>query len=244
MQEVNDMFDFKNKVAVVTGGARGIGKCISEKFREAGATVCVIDLLDNEYYVGDLADKQTLERFADKVIADFGHVDYLINNAAPKMCGITKGSYEDFEYALRVGVTAPFYLSKLFAPHFAQGASIINISSSRDRMSQPRTESYTAAKGGISALTHAMAVTFAGKVRVNSISPGWIDNNCTVYEGADAVQQPAGRVGNPHDIANMVLYLCSDMAGFITGENVCIDGGMTKQMIYHGDHGWSLDAEK
>ena len=238
------MFDFKNKVAVVTGGARGIGKCISEKFREAGATVCVIDLLDNEYYVGDLADKQTLERFADKVIADFGHVDYLINNAAPKMCGITKGSYEDFEYALRVGVTAPFYLSKLFAPHFAQGASIINISSSRDRMSQPRTESYTAAKGGISALTHAMAVTFAGKVRVNSISPGWIDNNCTVYEGADAVQQPAGRVGNPHDIANMVLYLCSDMAGFITGENVCIDGGMTKQMIYHGDHGWSLDAEK
>lgn len=238
------MFDFKNKVAVVTGGARGIGKCISEKFREAGATVCVIDLLDNEYYVGDLADKQTLERFADKVIADFGHVDYLINNAAPKMCGITNGSYEDFEYALRVGVTAPFYLSKLFAPHFAQGASIINISSSRDRMSQPRTESYTAAKGGISALTHAMAVTFAGKVRVNSISPGWIDNNCTVYEGADAVQQPAGRVGNPHDIANMVLYLCSDMAGFITGENVCIDGGMTKQMIYHGDHGWSLDAEK
>ena len=244
MQEVKDMFDFKNKVAVVTGGARGIGKCISEKFREAGATVCVIDLLDNEYYVGDLADKQTLERFADKVITDFGHVDYLINNAAPKMCGITNGSYEDFEYALRVGVTAPFYLSKLFAPHFAQGASIINISSSRDRMSQPRTESYTAAKGGISALTHAMAVTFAGKVRVNSISPGWIDNNCTVYEGADAVQQPAGRVGNPHDIANMVLYLCSDMAGFITGENVCIDGGMTKQMIYHGDHGWSLDAEK
>ena len=238
------MFDFKNKVAVVTGGARGIGKCISKKFREAGATVCVIDLLDNEYYVGDLADKQTLERFADKVIADFGHVDYLINNAAPKMCGITNGSYEDFEYALRVGVTAPFYLSKLFASHFAQGASIINISSSRDRMSQPRTESYTAAKGGISALTHAMAVTFAGKVRVNSISPGWIDNNCTVYEGADAVQQPAGRVGNPHDIANMVLYLCSDMAGFITGENVCIDGGMTKQMIYHGDHGWSLDAEK
>ncbi|MBR5615751.1 MAG: SDR family oxidoreductase [Clostridia bacterium] len=238
------MFDFKNKVAVVTGGARGIGKCISKKFREAGATVCVIDLLDNEYYVGDLADKQTLERFADKVIADFGHVDYLINNAAPKMCGITNGSYEDFEYALRVGVTAPFYLSKLFAPHFAQGASIINISSSRDRMSQPRTESYTAAKGGISALTHAMAVTFAGKVRVNSISPGWIDNNCTVYEGADAVQQPAGRVGNPNDIANMVLYLCSDMAGFITGENVCIDGGMTKQMIYHGDHGWSLDAEK
>ena len=238
------MFDFKNKVAVVTGGARGIGKCICEKFREAGATVCVIDLLPNDYFVGDLADKATLERFAEKVISDFGHVDYLINNAAPKSCGITNGSYEDFEYAQRVGVTAPFYLSKLFAPYFAEGASIVNISSSRDRMSQPETESYTAAKGGIFSLTHALAVSLAGKVRVNSISPGWIDNNYTVYEGADAIQQPCGRVGNPPDIANMVLYLCSDMAGFITGENICIDGGMTKQMIYHGDHGWSLDTNK
>ena len=238
------MFDFKNKVAVVTGGARGIGKCICEKFCEAGASVCVIDLLPNDYFVGDLADKQTLERFAKKVISDFGHVDYLINNAAPSSCGITNGTYENFEYAQRVGVIAPFYLSKLFEPHFAKGASIVNISSSRDRMSQPETESYTAAKGGISALTHAMAVSLAGRVRVNSISPGWIDNNYTVYEGADATQQPVGRVGNPPDIANMVLYLCSDMAGFITGENVCIDGGMTKQMIYHGDHGWSLDIKK
>ena len=238
------MFDFKNKIAVVTGGARGIGKCICEKLREAGATVCVIDLLPNDYFVGDLADKATLERFAEKVISDFGHVDYLINNAAPKSCGITNGSYDDFEYAQRVGVTAPFYLSKLFAPYFAEGASIVNISSSRDRMSQPETESYTAAKGGISALTHALAVSFAGKVRVNSISPGWIDTSYTVYVGADAVQQPCGRVGNPPDIANMVLYLCSDMAGFITGENICIDGGMTKQMIYHGDHGWSLDTKE
>lgn len=234
------MFDFTNKIAVVTGGARGIGKCIREAFEAAGATVCVIDLLDNDYFVGDLADRETLERFAAKVISDYGRVDYLIHNAAPKMIGLTEGSYEDFEYALRVGVTAPFYLTKLFSPYFGEGASVVNISSSRDRMSQPETESYTAAKGGISALTHALAVTLAGKARVNSVSPGWIDNAYTVYEGPDATQQPAGRVGIPPDIANMVLYLCSDMAGFITGENICIDGGMTRLMIYHGDHGWEL----
>ena len=237
------MLEFNGKIVVVTGGARGIGKCIAEQFSAAGATVCVIDLIDNEYFVGDLADKSTLEAFAERVIKDYGRVDYLINNAAPKSCGISRATYEDFEYAQRVGVTAPFYLSKLFAPYFGDGASIVNISSSRDRMSQPETESYTAAKGGIAALTHAMAVSLAGKVRVNSISPGWIDTGYTVYEGPDATQQPAGRVGNPLDIANMVLYLCSDMAGFITGENICIDGGMTKQMIYHGDHGWTLDKK-
>ena len=235
------MFEFKDKIAVITGAAAGIGKCIAEEFTKAGATVCTIDTQEGGYFVGDIGDKETLEAFAKRVIDDFGHVDFLINNAPPVMSGITECTYEQFEYAQRVGVTAPFYLSKLFAPYFGAGASIVNISSSRDRMSQPGTESYTAAKGGISALTHAMAVSLAGKVRVNSVSPGWIDTAYTVYEGPDATQQPVGRVGNPLDIAGMVLYLCSDMAGFITGENICIDGGMTRQMIYHGDHGWSLE---
>ena len=230
---------FESKVAVVTGGAKGIGKAIAEEFRKAGATVCIIDLLTNDYYVGDLSDQTVLEDFARKVIADYGHVDYLINNALPLMKGIDECSYEEFNYALQVGVTAPFYLTKLFTPHFAPGAAIVNISSSRDRMSQPQTESYTAAKGGISALTHALAVSLAGRVRVNSISPGWIDTDYIIYQGPDAYQQPAGRVGNPLDIANMVLYLCSDKAGFITGENICIDGGMTRQMIYHNDFGWT-----
>ncbi len=237
---MNIMFDFKDKVVVVTGGARGIGKCICEEFEKAGAKVCVIDLLDNPYFVGNLADKSDLEAFSNKIIKDYGHIDYLINNAAPMSKGILECSYKEFCYALNVGVTAAFYLSKLFLPYFTEEACIINISSSRDRMSQPQTESYTAAKGGIHALTHALAVSLAGKVRVNSISPGWIDTDYKVYNGADAIQQPVGRVGNPLDIANMVLYLCSDMAGFITGENICIDGGMTKQMIYHDDCGWKL----
>ena len=231
---------FQNKVAVITGGASGIGKCIAEEFKKAGAIVCVIDKAEGDHYVGDISRKEVLDAFAQEVIGKYGRVDILVNNALPIMRGIGDCSYEEFQYAMAVGVTAPFYLSKLFAPHMPAGSSILNISSSRDRMSQPQTESYTAAKGGIAALTHAMAVSLAGKVRVNSISPGWIDTAYTVYDGPDAYQQPAGRVGNPLDIANMVLFLASEKAGFITGENICIDGGQTKLMIYHGDHGWTL----
>ena len=226
------------KVAVVTGGAHGIGLCITEEFRKAGVRVFVIDKAEGDHYVGDISKQEVLEEFARYVIQEAGHVDYLINNAAPLMKGIEDCTYDEFQYAIAVGVTAPFYLSKLFLPYFREGASIINISSSRDRMSQPQTESYTAAKGGISALTHAMAVSLGPKIRVNSISPGWIDTAYTVYEGPDADQQPVGRVGDPMDIANAVLFLCSEKAGFITGENICIDGGMTRLMIYHDDYGW------
>ena len=232
---------FQNKVVVITGGAHGIGLCMAQEFEKQGAHVCVIDKAEGDHYVGDIADQAVLEAFAQDVISRYDHVDVLINNALPLSRGVEECTYEQFSYALAVGVTAPFYLAKLFSSHFAPGASIINISSSRDRMSQPQTESYTAAKGGIAALTHALAASFAGRVRVNSISPGWIDTDYTVYEGPDAVQQPAGRVGNPQDIAQMALFLASDKAGFITGENICIDGGMTRLMIYHGDHGWKLE---
>ena len=228
----------KDKIVVITGGAHGIGKATKEAFEAKGAIVEVIDIADGDHYVGNICRKDVLEEFAAYVIQKHGHVDYLINNAIPLMGGIDICTYEEFAYAMSVGVTAPFYLTKLFKEYFAEGSCIINISSSRDRMSQPQTESYTAAKGGISALTHALAVSLAGKVRVNSISPGWIETGDEVYEGPDALQQPVGRVGNPMDIANMILFLCSDKAGFITGENICIDGGMTRQMIYHGEHGW------
>ena len=233
---------FDGKVAVVTGGAHGIGRAIARAFRAEGAVVHIIDARPGDWFVGDIADPRILERFAAQVIARSGQVDCLVNNAPPPMKGLDDCTFEDFSRAMAIGVTAPFYLAKLFAPHFAPGASIINISSSRDRMSQPQTESYTAAKGGIAALTHALAVSFAGRVRVNSISPGWIDTDFKVYEGPDATQQPAGRVGNPLDIANMVLYLASDKAGFITGENICIDGGMTRQMVYHNDCGWKFEG--
>ena len=229
---------FENKTVVITGGAHGIGRAAADAFLREGAFVHIIDRQPGDWFVGDVSDRETLERFAASVIGKSGKVDCLVNNALPLMKGIGDCSWEQFSYAMAVGVTAPFYLTKLLMPYFASGASVINIASSRDRMSQPQTESYTAAKGGIAALTHAMAVSLAGKARVNSISPGWIDTTGSEITGADALQQPAGRVGRPEDITEMILFLCSEKAGFITGENICIDGGMTKLMIYHGEHGW------
>ena len=235
------MSEFQGKIAVITGGAHGIGQAIADAFRREGAAVHIIDTRPGDWFSGNIGEKKTLEKFAEYILERTDHVDFIIHNAPPMMKGIDDCSYEDFQKALSVGVTAPFYLTKLLMPYLAPGASIVNISSSRDRMSQPQTESYTAAKGGIAALTHALAISLVGRARVNSVSPGWIDTTGSEITGPDALQQPVGRVGRPEDIAELVMFLCSEKAGFITGENICADGGMTRLMIYHGEHGWTYE---
>ena len=232
---------FKDKVVVITGGANGIGKAIKEAFTKEHAKCYIIDIEEGDHFVGDVSNKETLEEFANYVINKEGKIDYLINNAPPLFKGINKCSYEEFNKALAIGVIAPFYLSKLFMNNFNEGGVIINISSSRDRMSQPQSESYTASKGAIHALTHSLAISLANKVRVNSISPGWINTDPSfVGEEMDHLQHPSGRVGKVEDIASLVLFLCSSNASFINAENIVVDGGMTKQMIYHNDHNWIL----
>ena len=248
-----------NKHIVITGGASGIGRCTTETFLQEGSIVTIIDVdqvagqqLESRYdklrfFHGDVAEKSVLEEFVDTLDSP---VNGLINNACINHGGILSGcSYEDFEVVQRVGVIAPYYLTSLLVQKnlLASNASIVNISSTRAYQSQPDTESYTAAKGGISALTHALAISLAGKARVNSISPGWIEASAyhegkeiTEHSKQDKEQHPVGRVGTPEDIAQMVLFLCSDKASFITGENITIDGGMSRLMVYHDDYGWRL----
>ena len=258
---------FYGKVCVITGGALGIGRCLTREFAREGAKIAFVDLneeagnenvkwlvehgCDPLFFGGDIAEKGVLEEFTSQVIHRFGRIDILINNACITRKGILTGcSWEDFNYVLRIGVSAPYYLAKLFLPHFRPGGCIVNISSTRAVMSQADTESYTAAKGGISALTHALAVSLQGKVRVNSIAPGWIDTGkyhkegyYPDYEKQDMLQHPSGRVGNPMDIAQAAMFLCEESNSFIDGENITVDGGMTRLMIYHNDEGWRLDAE-
>lgn len=253
----------KSRVCVITGGALGIGRCLVEEFIKTGALVAFIDM-DREagqelakhtgayFYHGDIADPAVLEAFAEEIRKRYTGVDCLIHNACVSRGGIlTPCSYEDFNYVLRVGVSAPYYLTQLLLPLFTKEGSIVNITSTRAYMSQADTESYTAAKGGISALTHGLAVSLAGRVRVNSIAPGWIDTGAyhdpeyiPLYSEADEKQHPSGRVGDPMDIARVVLFLCDPRNSFINGENITVDGGMTKLMIYTEDQGWSYTVNK
>ena len=258
---------FEGRVCVITGGALGIGRCIAESFARKGAVIAFIDRDERAgretlerlkvlnggkhlFYHGDVAEEKALETFADVLGEAYGGVDFLINNACISNRGILSGcTYEDFNYILRVGVSAPYRLTQLLLPSFSEDAAIVNIASTRAFMSQPDTESYTAAKGGILALTHALAVSLSGRVRVNSISPGWIDTGSyheehytPDYTVADVAQHPSGRVGVPEDIARAALFLCDPANSFVNGENITVDGGKTKLMIYTGDEGWEYHA--
>lgn len=239
------MSEFKNKVIVITGGAQGIGERVANDFKNLGAKTVIIDIKKPKnqpdlFYEGDITKKSILNKFVKKVIKKFGNIDYLINNACEDNGGILDSDYEKFLYTQKLGVVAPFLLSKLFLNHFNANASIINIASTRAFQSQKNTECYSAAKGGIISLTHSLAVTLQGKVRVNAISPGWIDTLNQDFSLEDKEQHLVKRVGKPKDISNLVQFLCSKNSSFITGENIIIDGGMSKQMIYHDDFGWKL----
>lgn len=247
MREVGDCMTFKDKVVVVSGGSNGIGKGIVEAFVNEGAKVIVIDkekqnVKCDYYFKGDISEKEVLIEFSEKVIKNYERIDYLINNACLNKGGILSDcSYEDFNYVFKTGVTAPYMLSKLFKNHF-NNSSIVNISSTRTLMSQQDTESYSAAKGGINALTHALAVSLSGIARVNSIAPGWIDTSNSEWSNNDKNQHLVQRIGQVEDVVNLVMFLCSEKSGFITGENIVLDGGMTKTMIYNNDFGWKYDG--
>ena len=247
---------FNDKTAVITGGANGIGLCIATEFAKLGAKVAIVDIdkdagekvlrriSDNGgkglFYCGDIAEKAVLEGFSEKVIREYGKIDYLINNACISRKGIISGcDFDAFNYVLKVGVTAPYMLTKLFMPHFHTGGAVVNISSTRAMMSQSDTESYTSAKGGISALSNSLAVSLAGWIDVTA---NFDENYDQKHSQADKVQHPSKRVGNPLDIARAVLLLCAENNNFIQGQNITVDGGMTKQMIYSGDNGWTYDC--
>lgn len=254
------------KVVVITGGAKGIGRCLVEHFAHKGDRVHFIDQdaetaamtggqlrklgMDVHEYVGDIADEQTLRDFASSVLKESPMgIHCLINNACLTRRGILSGcDYEDFLYVLRVGVAAPYLLARLFKDHFVGLGSIVNVSSTRAFQSQPDTESYTAAKGGITALTHALAVSLAGIARVNAIAPGWIDANPTQatppYSAGDMKQHPSMRVGRPQDIARTADFLCDGHNKFINGQCLIVDGGMSKLMVYHNDCGWAYHPEE
>lgn len=257
---------FTDKICVVTGGANGIGRCIVERFAASYARIAFVDV-DGEagrrlagllgpnvfFFEGDISQEQTQKDFAAFVLDSFGVVHFLINNACVSRKGILSGcGYGDFSHVLQLGLVAPYMLASLFMPAFGEQAAIVNIASTRAFMSQPDTESYSAAKGGVIALTHALAVSLAGKARVNAVSPGWIDTGSFRGEeryypnhpAADRLQHPAGRLGLPEDIAAMVMFLCGPEAGFVTGQNMTVDGGMTARMIYHDEQGWSFKAGK
>ena len=242
----------KKKRVFVTGGAEGIGKAIVQAFCNAGYRVAFCDKNETSgqqlaketgtvFYQVDVSDQESLERCMQRIFLVWGDIDIIVNNAGiSKFSPITETSIDDFDNILSVNLRPAFITSRLLAIHRKSQPSrnpfgrIINICSTRYLMSEPGSEGYAASKGGIYSLTHALAVSLSEwHITVNSIAPGWIQNHD--YEQLrteDHTQHPSGRVGKPEDIARMCLFLSQEENDFINGENITIDGGMTKKMIY------------
>lgn len=259
------MQNFKNKTAIVTGGGQGIGKAIVQALSHHEANVVIADK-DEEagrealewlvkkggrrealYFVGcDVAREEDVKRLIDETIEQFHRLDILVNNAGlSKFKPFLELDVADWDEVLNVNLRGAFLCSRYAAPHLKKHhkGNIINIASTRALMSEPDSEAYAASKGGVVALTHAMALSLGPDVRVNAISPGWIEvrdwkksseRQQVAHSETDHKQHPVGRVGEPEDIGRAVVYLCSGEAGFITGQNLVIDGGMTRKMIYAG----------
>lgn len=249
---------FAGKVTIVTGGGGGIGLATAEAFLAAGASVVLaemdeqagrwaIDRLgapDRTLFVQtDVAEEPAVAAMVGQTIARFGRIDCLVNNAGiSRNRPLAQLSLADWQRVLGTNLTGAMLCAKYAAEHLkASRGAIVNIASTRALMSEANTEAYSASKGGLVALTHALAVSLGPAVRINCISPGWIvthgyhhppEKPRAELSEADHAQHPAGRAGEPPDVANMVLYLCSDAAGFITGQNFVVDGGMTKKMVY------------
>ena len=247
-----------SRVAIVTGGAQGIGSAIAARLVADGYRVIVADAdaeagREAERSLGpgarfvrcDVAAEAQVRACVKAALAGGRRLDALVNNAAlarPARVPVTKLSLAAWNRALAVNLTGAFLMAKHAAPHLARArGAIVNIASTRALQSEPDTEAYSATKGGIVALTHALAASLGPAVRVNCVSPGWIDvsgrqkarrRKQARLSRADHAQHPAGRVGTPEDVAALVAYLLADEAGFVTGQNFVCDGGMTRKMIY------------
>ena len=236
----------------ITGGAEGIGKAIVEAFCLSGDQVAFCDINEiagqetakatgSIFHKVDVSDKDALESCMQRILSEWNDIDIIINNVGiSQFSSITETSVEDFDKILSINLRPVFITSRLLAIHRKEQSSpnpygrIINICSTRYLMSESGSEGYAASKGGIYSLTHALALSLSEwNITVNSIAPGWIQtHDYDQLQPEDHSQHPSRRVGKPEDIARMCLFLCEENNDFINGENITIDGGMTKKMIY------------
>lgn len=225
-----------DKVALITGGAQGIGKAIAELLAARAWRVAVADIRKSDFFFvrTDVSREPAVRNCVGRVVKEFGRLDAVVNNAgiaSPGNGRVDRLSLREWNRRIGTNLTGAFLMAKHAAAHLRKSrGAIVNIASTRALQSEPDTEAYAASKGGLVALTHALAMSLGPEVRVNCVSPGWIAHQ--PVRRKDHAQHPVGRAGNPPDVAELVAYLISEAAGFVTGQNFVIDGGMTKKMIY------------